>query len=598
MGGSLNLLLLANNGTPTLGRNSRFKDPPNAAKLALLKETGAGLDFEVPHYRKIPDYCPFRHCNSIIRLLMFIEGHNIILDSASRVWTLLGIAKLLDCQLILRDKVTQWLMYSVNARFIEILPEEALKIGFALELPDITQCAFRILVNELAIELAATPATNTTKDSGVTVFGRKKGDAGDELNNLIQHAARAFCERVETQMKALETGFVGENLDIAEWQRLRELESCLAASDHPLAQTTVMKVRKLMLMLDREFKDALEKISRGLQTHHESAYQSIDNDRATYVEPVDWQPIEDAMYGFNALQRRLCAFFYHDLTYLCQGLLSNQGGGPYRSGIGEALGNTCSDIQADLEKLEAEVPTILPDKISAPHPVSSQRFTPLLLHMFRNELDIAIMPIAYWWHRNNIDPPLNITRHLLLTLGPNELKFLPLWAGGNDDGTGGVFESAVPSAELGPNGPGPAYHTGITIPSEASSVSGSLMEEIRNMNVRGSTTAGSIDVHDSISTVYRPDHVIADDRSIATESFDTSESGAYAEARYFEPAEHQPTGKALEMLVDGGTSTNGSVAEGPNSETSARVFPADYWEVVDGSDTGSDTLSDSSMEMF
>jgi hypothetical protein len=258
----------------------------------------------------------------------------------------------------------------------------------------------------------------------------------------------------------------------------------------------------------------------------------------------------------------------------------------------------CSDIEADLEKLEAEVPSILPEKISAPHSVSSQRFTPLLLHMFRNELDIAIMPIAYWWHRHNIDPPLNITRHLLLTLGPNELKFLPLWAGGNDDGTGGVFESAVPSAEFGPNGPGPAYHTGITIPSEASSVSGSLMEEIRNMNVKGSTTAGSIDVHDSISTVYRPDKVIADDRSIATESFVTSEGGAYAEARYFEPADHQPEGKALETLVDGGTSANGSVAEGSVSERPARVFPADYWEEVDGSDTGSDTLSDSSMEMF
>ncbi|KAH8173109.1 hypothetical protein LIA77_07364 [Sarocladium implicatum] len=573
----------------------RFKDPPKPATLAALKETGLPLDHDIPHYRKIPDYCPFRHCNSIIRLLMFIEGHNIIVDSASRMWTLLGIAKILDCQLILRDKITQWLMYGVNTRFIEVLPEESLKIGFALQLPDVTQAAFRILVNELALELAATTDAKASKESGVTVFGRKKGDAGDELNNIIQHAARAFCERVEARMKVLEDGRVGENLEIGEWQRLCELEACLSASDHPIAQKTVIKVRQIMLLLDRDFKVSLNRISRGSHPHHAAAYQSIDQDRATYIEPADWQPIENVMLQLNEMQRRLCAFFYHDLMYLCQGLLAAQGRTPSQRGQGEVIGDLCSEVQTELEALDAEMLELLPDEISAPHPVSCQRFTPILLHMFRNQLDTAIMPTAYWWHRHSIEPPLNLTRHLLLTLVPNELKYLPLWAGGNDDGTGGVFESALPSAELGPNGPGPAYHTGATIPSTASSVSGSLMEEIRNMNVKGSTTAGSIDVHDSISTVYRPDKVIADDKSIATESFGTSEGGAYAEARYFEPADHQLEGRTLDMLVEGSTSGEGSVADGSVSGKPVKDLTAEDWEVDDGSDSGSDTLSDSSM---
>jgi hypothetical protein len=56
----------------------------------------------------------------------------------------------------------------------------------------------------------------------------------------------------------------------------------------------------------------------------------------------------------------------------------------------------------------------------------------------------------------------------LLCLGDEEFKFLPLWAGGMDDGSGGVFEQEIPPAEKGPIGPGPSFHTGSTANSAAS----------------------------------------------------------------------------------------------------------------------------------
>ena len=56
----------------------------------------------------------------------------------------------------------------------------------------------------------------------------------------------------------------------------------------------------------------------------------------------------------------------------------------------------------------------------------------------------------------------------LLCLNDDELNYLPLWAGGNDDGSGGVFSVPLPPAEMGPNGPGPAYHTGYSVMSTAS----------------------------------------------------------------------------------------------------------------------------------
>ena len=56
----------------------------------------------------------------------------------------------------------------------------------------------------------------------------------------------------------------------------------------------------------------------------------------------------------------------------------------------------------------------------------------------------------------------------LLCLTHDEFKYLPLWAGGDDDGTGGVFDASLPPASMGPIGPGPSYHTGFSVNSRAS----------------------------------------------------------------------------------------------------------------------------------
>lgn len=50
----------------------------------------------------------------------------------------------------------------------------------------------------------------------------------------------------------------------------------------------------------------------------------------------------------------------------------------------------------------------------------------------------------------------------LVCLQDSEWKYLPLWAGGYDDGSGGVFSDQIPAADLGFSTPGPEVHTGIT----------------------------------------------------------------------------------------------------------------------------------------
>ena len=81
----------------------------------------------------------------------------------------------------------------------------------------------------------------------------------------------------------------------------------------------------------------------------------------------------------------------------------------------------------------------------------------------------------------------------LVCLEDAEWKYLPLWAGGNDDGSGGVFDDGVPLANAGFSTAGPGVHTGI-----GSSAASSEFEVISSQT-DGSTRHTSAVVNDGFS---------------------------------------------------------------------------------------------------
>ena len=59
------------------------------------------------------------------------------------------------------------------------------------------------------------------------------------------------------------------------------------------------------------------------------------------------------------------------------------------------------------------------------------------------------------------EEPLEVgITNTLVCLADSEWKYLPLWAGGNDDGSGGVYIDQPDTADLGFSSPGPDIHTG------------------------------------------------------------------------------------------------------------------------------------------
>lgn len=504
--------------------------PPTVEMLQQLKARRSRLEVTSPPHFDIPDYCPVRHCNSIIRLLMHIEGHQCTFDSAPRVWTTLGVAKIFDCPRIFIDSVTTWLHHESNIKFIEVLPEEALQIGFALQAPAIAESAFRILVNELALEQVA-DSTSDLLNKNATIFGRSKGDAGDELNNLIQHAARAMVDRALMVLRTLRDPNLLDTWELPEWQRLLAAEQQLKNAEQTFLTKKALSSTRLLIGAIRKVipGDVDRILSEKLEPKH-PVFLSSDKDRATYASPENFVTCYDIIRKLNETQSMLLPFFYCDLGFDWErgpfsfgrsnefetknkriSELAEEFNDSFRFYKGELAMRNTGQVDRDPHGL------ILPDSFS--------------ISKLERETLPRLRVITQSWLRHDIPLVLNMTLHLLLTLVPNEMKYLPLWAGGCDDGTGGVFEDFLPPAEMGPNGPGPSYHTGLTVASD-SSVSGSLINGLDDLSVRGSTTAASVDVQDSISTVYRPDEIIADDESIApSESFSMADGLYYNEAR-------------------------------------------------------------------
>ncbi|KAJ4164639.1 hypothetical protein LMH87_006302 [Akanthomyces muscarius] len=532
--------------------------PLSVSELTSARNHGKELQIQdIPAHFDIQDYCPIRHRNGIIRLLMLIEGKTVFMDSAPRLWTLVGLAKIWDCVSAVQDPAIQWLLQGKNSKFIEVLPEEAIRIGGIIESPQITRTAFRILVNELAFEKTATDKMKEQVDfSHVTLFGRRKGDPGDEFSNLIQHAALAFVERMTSRLAELHSPDVLEAWKIPEYMKLLKIEEALVAENSDSCKDALALISRLKSQLRLVLAHDINLLNRRLFLTQSIDRKEIDSDRATYVEPKDFQEFPDIWTAMTPVQKLMTQYPYKQFEAAWRRWVDlNQrenGSHSCTAEVTQALGNEMGKLYKLYMNHHPWTGDINPDLYNI---LSENWLQPqdCLYPLTQDRLDFDVrsklVELSVKMLDSEQDLPTINTKHLLLSLTTNETKFLPLWAGGCNDGTGGVFEDQLPPAYMGPNGPGPAYHTGITITSNASSLSGSFVDDMSGMNMAGSATAASVDVNDSISTIYRPDQVITDDKSIASESF-YSDFADYHEARDDVAAPRQQKREVVPQSLD------------------------------------------------
>lgn len=184
------------------------------------------------------DYSPVRHRSAIERVLSALQGMDPMLDSATKVWTTLAVAKIFNItHSPLEDYIIRWLRAYPNSYFLEVLPEVSHRIAEGLRNYDLARDSFAILVGEEALDSLRN--AREPRQHERTTFGRKKEDLPEHIHTRIEYASKSFLERINNDFA---------NLIANGMQWIDELPEMRRLSSHtqPKIQDTVHKLRDLL----------------------------------------------------------------------------------------------------------------------------------------------------------------------------------------------------------------------------------------------------------------------------------------------------------------------------------------------------------------
>jgi hypothetical protein len=532
----------------------------------------------VPDYRKIQDYCRVRHCLGVVRILRALGGQaDILINSATRMWTIAQLAIHMEVPHLVRDNITQWFTAMPNSKFIEMNPEVSFQLALGLKMVDVLIASFRVLVAERIVELAA---PDRSPDLPSYTWAGRKRFSYDLSQDPVEYAAQAMCERLTGKLKSL---LSLESIPVPEWEKLQYFGSVIAESASRVVQGPETELLEAYDLLVKELNSILNTyIDQALD---EEAIRSLQMDNTIHAQRGHYSPvrklpsINDLYHHLSREQRACLPFFWArskdimpDYEMFQHQSFPRLSLGELTDRFNELLWTALASGIIHLDASQAVGDFLAP----SPH----FKVNLVLLHgqldawLRRTAVEVIGLPVeaaylpfsqlSFEYDKDGIE--LLISDHLLTNLEESELKFLPIWAGGNDDGSGGVFQTELPTAVLGPTQPGPTYHTGYTIASDATSstagfntASASSFSDLGmdrldiDTNDDATTVAGASNqmqyTHTTSATGPPTNNVVS--RSTTSEAFtDNHDDIAYAEAMYAHPAAHQPLGQALDRVVN------------------------------------------------
>lgn len=442
----------------------------------------------------------------------------------------------------------------MNHAFVELCPEETLHIGLILKTPLLTEPAFRILVNERALEVAG---GQPRSQPSTTLFGRRCSDftgtdVAESISRMIEHASCAMTERYKLAFDGLCGDHALDVLNDPEWQELRALDHVIPNDSNDINTPELRLAYKEMMdsilemfrvSIDRILKSPCKNLpfrfADAVRNDHFNLHgitiAQIEEKRAFTVpkdELLNIQAFTTVFNSLNLYQRALTPIIWHELSALgddMQALVN-------REKVIKSVVNF-RDRLSDARNGDELFGQTLP-KLKG---VLSHGSCKMLFQSILRRLKAYVKPLI---HREENSFVFTLTPHLLLALNDHEMNFLRL---ADDEST---FQTEAPETDLGPCGPGPAFHTGQTVPS----VSDLDFEKLAVESVDGVSTLGrSVAAQDGVSTVYNRNRVLARSEapSVASEQFTDGDSVSadYMDAEYKVPAEHQSRGHTLAQII-------------------------------------------------
>lgn len=445
-----------------------------------------------------------------------------------------------------------WFNAGNNYIFVEILPEETLRIASIIRAPVLAFAAFRILVNEHALVIAGDHVRGEQARKNTTIFGRRSSgcisgtEQTDMVMRMVEHAGVAMAERYKQAIDDICGPDALAILDVPEWNQLTLLDQVIPSDlSLPLRRTYNALLDSIRTVIFRIVTKCINKVSTNTPNNMvtrerffshaaKSRWDMSEMGLSYLVSKRDLATSHSfsAVYtGLNKYQHALCPFVWLEMRDL---FITDLRGTQEAYEAASAFSIAFEDAKKRNLILRGR-----------PYPdIFDQHDQGFYKRLFEHAVSSLSAYAASFAQRPD-EFGYSITQHMVLSLSEKEMDYLRF-----EDET--VYESEIPEAELGPTGPGPSYHTGITVPSVSDSVVGGMDDMAIRSDDGTSTVVGSVVVQDGISTVFDRNRVITPSESLASERFtDDAMSADVAEAEFVLPAAHQSRGQALADYAEG-----------------------------------------------
>lgn len=554
---------------------------PNSDSDAHKKHNSKGSIWRseavTPAYRHIEDYCEARHAANVVRLLRAVAGVpgcRLLLNSAPRVFTLAGLAKLFELNLSaesawLRNDILNWLTKTNNSMIMEVLTEEAIIMAYSLKISKVARVTYRLLVSEHALQLESGVPTQRGGRQ-FSVFGRPLRDINDDaIQTAVEHGGQALAERISETIQHLQSDEVLHWLGMKVWRTLEntteDLMNFMTTEEAGSNVEAMRAIQEAFVAL----KFALN-ISIRQRVGDAASINERINPSERYVRNMSHYKhysrtvnFDQIWRGLNTRQKQLTGIFWDNLKRRWPAKLSAM-----------SERRKLESLALHLQKTLLKWGSFADEGWQHPYPQYIVDIE-LLIEQLEDEMRFKVWnPITGRWAGDPELELLTMSSHLLRCLEEDEMRFLPLWADGLNDESGGVYNNTIPPdmSDTAPIRPGPSYVTGHSRATEATD-----------------STVGDLDLDDlDIQSIATMTETNAAGRATCSTVVDSQVGGVddadFQQAQYAIPAGHQPVAVGVFGLVESVDGSSVCDDFGTQSNSTAQHTPT---ASVTGTDTGS-----------
>ncbi|PWY89805.1 hypothetical protein BO70DRAFT_377073 [Aspergillus heteromorphus CBS 117.55] len=441
------------------------------------------------------EYSGSRHRRGIVDILKVLHYINPCLDTPCKMWTYFALAKVLGIATHseINVHILTWVYDPDNTKFIELHPEVAYRIACGIQCERMCQDAFSILVGEEALlRLADAGKEPRLQWPSRTIHGRPREPLEDGDRQRVEYASHSLLDRVIDRFLEL------AGADMLWFSQITAYHSIQA---HTHTCYDCEHAANLVNTLKQYIRGHIFTV---LAVNAGTAVTGKLSKKVVADDSYPTQDFVDACNSMSLPERIMTYSFWKGLVVIddVSHRLFNPGpelGIRTLADVGSPLASFLAQGSAEIGNVDLSDLLLRANQYNRHVDPMSPRFgfrTIAMECIIEARTNTGVLGPLTWQHLASIFNPQDfidqarsyiavVAEQMIQAIRPDasfsitdtltclvdsEIQFLPLWAGGNEDGTGGVYTDQG-MAELDTCGFSmfqPAVPTGHTVPSSIS----------------------------------------------------------------------------------------------------------------------------------